>query len=158
MESQTTETQNESALRALLGKKDTGEVLRDAVLALAAKEGVGPHEWLLSRWFGDKPKAKAKRTSSYKNEEMPGDAEVGDALLLQILQSTDGGVSGREWLKRSQALYEISKGGFYSRLEKFVAAGSVVVEEDKEPKVLYGREVMATVKTYWAPEVHKRTY
>lgn len=154
MTTHTNETQNETALRALCGGGEN--VLIEAVQALAKRDGKKTYEWLLSQWFCDKAAAPVKKVKAgWKNVEEPGDEKVSDADLLRILEETKIGVSAKDWYRRSHVLYGISKGGFYARVNGMAAAGAVLVEEDKEPRTIYGRDVLATVKLYWGPQALK---
>ena len=154
MTTHTNETQNETALRALCGGGEN--VLIEAVQALAKRDGTKTYEWLLSQWFCDKAAAPVKKVKAgWKNVEEPGDEKVTDADLLRILEETKTEVSAKDWFRRAHVLYGISKGGFYARINNMAAVGTVLMTEDKEPRTIYGRDVLATVKFYWAPQALK---
>lgn len=170
MNIQLTERDRERAVSAIFESsglefagEPTGELLHDAVLVFAKRAGMAPFEWVLSTLIGGGGSARgavkvAAKKTKYANVEADGDAAVSDEAIVALLKAEDFnfGVRSKDWAGRAAKL-GLSNGGFYLRLEKLVAAKAVLVSESKEKKVIFGREVMATVKDYYDPETLKAT-
>ena len=138
------EDEYDMALAVLLGKVTAARVRLRERLNRVANDG--------KRRRGE-PVAETEEDKKVPDDEF--------TLVLAALLEQDpgcGGVRGPTWYQAVLAAFEelggtmtSTKDGFYARAKRLVESGKVVAKQVKQPKRLYGRDVLMNVTLYSLP-------